>query len=70
MADIRAFRGYRYDLGQVGTLSDVIAPPYDVIDPGLQQIGVLLARFAVDKPLEIIFRRLRQRGPAETDDQQ
>src|SRR5256885_14490331 len=37
MADIRAFRGYRYDLGRVGALSDVIAPPYDVIDPALQQ---------------------------------
>src|SRR5215472_13224415 len=37
MADIRAFRAYRYDLGRVGNLSDVIAPPYDVIDPALQQ---------------------------------
>ncbi len=37
MADIRAFRAHRYDLGRVGNLSDVIAPPYDVIDPALQQ---------------------------------
>src|SRR6516165_10272367 len=37
MADIRAFRAFRYDLGRVGALSDVIAPPYDVIDPALQQ---------------------------------
>lgn len=37
MADIRAFRGYRYDLGRVGTLGDVVAPPYDVIDAPLQQ---------------------------------
>src|SRR5271165_6111800 len=37
MAEIRAFRAFRYDLGRVGTLSDVIAPPYDVIDPALQQ---------------------------------
>jgi uncharacterized protein (DUF1015 family) len=37
MADIRAFRAFRYDLGRVGALSDVIAPPYDVIDPTLQQ---------------------------------
>ncbi len=37
MADIRAFRGFRYDLGRVGALSDVIAPPYDVIDHALQQ---------------------------------
>jgi uncharacterized protein (DUF1015 family) len=37
MADIRAFRAFRYDLGRVGTLSDVVAPPYDVIDRDLQQ---------------------------------
>lgn len=37
MADVRAFRGFRYDLGTVGALSSVIAPPYDVIDPALQQ---------------------------------
>jgi uncharacterized protein (DUF1015 family) len=37
MADIRAFRGFRYDLGRVGALSDVVAPPYDVIDSALQQ---------------------------------
>jgi uncharacterized protein (DUF1015 family) len=36
MADVQAFRAYRYDLGRVGALSDVIAPPYDVIDPALQ----------------------------------
>ncbi|MBX3434467.1 MAG: DUF1015 domain-containing protein [Pirellulales bacterium] len=37
MPDIVAFRGIRYDLGHVGSLSDVIAPPYDVIDPALQE---------------------------------
>lgn len=37
MPDIAAFRGIRYDLGHVGSLSDVIAPPYDVIDAELQQ---------------------------------
>jgi uncharacterized protein (DUF1015 family) len=36
MPDVSAFRGIRYDLGHVGSLSDVIAPPYDVIDPDLQ----------------------------------
>jgi uncharacterized protein (DUF1015 family) len=36
MPSITAFRGFRYDLGHVGSLSDVIAPPYDVIDPELQ----------------------------------
>ncbi|MCH8921648.1 MAG: DUF1015 domain-containing protein [Planctomycetes bacterium] len=36
MPDITAIRGLRYDLGHVGSLSDVIAPPYDVIDEQLQ----------------------------------
>ena len=36
MPEIEAFRGIRYDLGHVGSLSDVIAPPYDVISPELQ----------------------------------
>src|SRR5262245_47027909 len=37
MAHISAFRAHRYDLGRVGPLSDVVAPPYDVIDDRLQQ---------------------------------
>ena len=37
MAMIEAFPGIRYDLGRVGVLSEVIAPPYDVIDGVLQQ---------------------------------
>jgi uncharacterized protein (DUF1015 family) len=37
MPHISAFRGIRYDLGHVGSLSNVIAPPYDVIDSALQQ---------------------------------
>ncbi|HEY2838306.1 MAG TPA: DUF1015 domain-containing protein [Pirellulales bacterium] len=36
MPEIQAFRGLRYDLGHVGSLSAVIAPPYDVIGPELQ----------------------------------
>ena len=36
MPDIQPFHGLRYDLGHVGSLSDVIAPPYDVIDAELQ----------------------------------
>jgi len=37
MPEIQAFRGIRYDLGHVGSLSNVVAPPYDVIDPDLQE---------------------------------
>ncbi|HWE36222.1 MAG TPA: DUF1015 domain-containing protein [Isosphaeraceae bacterium] len=36
MPDVRPFRGIRYDMARVGALSDVVAPPYDVIDPALQ----------------------------------
>ncbi len=36
MPDIQAFRGLRYDLKHVGSLSQVAAPPYDVIGPDLQ----------------------------------
>ncbi len=37
MPDVRPFRGVRYDVAQVGALSDVVAPPYDVIDATLQE---------------------------------
>lgn len=36
MPEIRPFRGVRYDPAQVGNLSEVVAPPYDVIGPDLQ----------------------------------
>ncbi|GAA4452650.1 DUF1015 domain-containing protein [Novipirellula rosea] len=36
MPQIAPFAALRYNLDHVGSLSDVIAPPYDVIDPQLQ----------------------------------
>jgi uncharacterized protein (DUF1015 family) len=42
MADVQAFRALHYDLGVVGSLQSVIAPPYDVIDP--EQRAALAAR--------------------------
>ena len=36
MPQIQAFRGLRYNLAQVGSLSECIAPPYDVVDRKLQ----------------------------------
>jgi uncharacterized protein (DUF1015 family) len=36
MPEIQAFRGLRYNLAQVGSLSNCIAPPYDVVDSALQ----------------------------------
>src|SRR3954453_21068569 len=44
MADVQAFRALHYDLGVVGSLQSVIAPPYDVIDP--EQRAALAARSA------------------------
>lgn len=37
MPKIQAFRGIRYNLAKVGSLSSVVAPPYDVVDQQLQQ---------------------------------
>ena len=37
MAEVNAFRGWRYDVGQVGALAEVVAPPYDVISPAQQE---------------------------------
>lgn len=37
MPIIAPFAGLRYDLDAIGLLSDVVAPPYDVIDPDLQE---------------------------------
>src|SRR5258708_9580933 len=61
MADIRAFRGVRYDLGRVGALSDVVAPPYDVIDPALQQ--ALYDR----SPHNVVRLILNKESPADTE---
>lgn len=61
MADIRAFRGFRYDLGRVGALSDVVAPPYDVIDPALQQ--ALYDR----SPYNVIRLELNREEPTDTE---
>ncbi|MFP6656551.1 MAG: DUF1015 domain-containing protein, partial [Pirellulales bacterium] len=36
MAKIDAFPGLRYDLGHIGALSNVVAPPYDVIGAEFQ----------------------------------
>ena len=37
MAELQPFAAWRYDVGQVGDLSDVTAPPYDVISPDEQK---------------------------------
>jgi uncharacterized protein (DUF1015 family) len=42
MADVQPLRALHYDLDKVGSLADVAAPPYDVIDP--EQRGRLADR--------------------------
>src|SRR5262245_59814424 len=61
MAHISAFRAHRYDLGRVGPLSDVVAPPYDVIDDPLQQ--ALYDR----SPSNVIRLELNKPQPGDTD---
>src|SRR5947208_1339068 len=61
MAEIRAFRAHRYDLGRVGNLSDVVCPPYDVIDDGLQQ--ALYDR----SPYNVVRLELNKPEPTDTD---
>ena len=34
---VRAFRGYRYGIGRVREVSEVVAPPYDQISPELRE---------------------------------
>ena len=63
MADIQAFRGFRYDLGRVGNLSDVIAPPYDVIDAALQQA---LYDRSPHNVIRLILNKERRATPSTT----
>ena len=62
MPELHAFRGLRYDLGHVGALSDVVAPPYDVIDPELQ--SALYERH----PANVIRLILNRDEPGDEDD--
>ena len=68
MPEIRPFRGVRYDLARVGALSDVVAPPYDVIGPALQDtlysaspFNTLSRRFSILTP---VWTRSTTRRPA------
>ena len=59
MPDIRPFRGIRYDMAQVGALSDVVAPPYDVIGPVLQD------RLYDASPYNVIRLELNREEPGD-----
>jgi len=60
MPDIRPFRGIRYDMAQVGAISDVVAPPYDVIDPALQD------RLYDASPYNIVRLELNREEPGDS----
>ncbi len=66
MADIRAFRGWRYNLARVGELSAVVAPPYDVIGPDLEQ--QLLARHA-ENVVRVELAKVPTSGTAAAGDE-
>jgi uncharacterized protein (DUF1015 family) len=81
MADVQPLRALHYDLAKVGSLADVAAPPYDVIDP--EQRGRLADRspynvVRVDLPegepdpyaeAAGIFERWRDEGAVVRDDE-
>jgi uncharacterized protein (DUF1015 family) len=60
MPDVSPFRGVRYDVARVGTLSDVVAPPYDVIDPALQD------RLYHASPYNVIRLELNRDEPGDS----
>jgi uncharacterized protein (DUF1015 family) len=59
VADVPPFPALHYDLTRVGSLRDVTAPPYDVIDA--EQRAELLAR----SPLNVVEIDLPRAGPGE-----
>jgi len=62
MPEIKAIRGLRYDLGHVGALADVVAPPYDVIDADQQQA-------LYDRHESNVVRLILNREEASDDEQ-
>jgi uncharacterized protein (DUF1015 family) len=59
MAEVQPFPALHYDLARVGSLQDVAAPPYDVIDA--DQRAELLRR----SPFNVVEIDLPQAGPGE-----
>src|SRR5688572_20799134 len=62
MVDIAPFRALRYAQSKVGHISDVIAPPYDVITPAMQDL--LYARHANN----VVRVDLTKQDPGEAED--
>ena len=64
MADVQPLRALHYDPRLVGSLADVVAPPYDVIDA--EQRAALLAR----SPFNVVAVDLPQAAPDGRDQYQ
>ncbi len=60
MAHVHPFRGWRYDVAQVGDLSDVTCPPYDVIDGEFQE------RLYEQHPCNVIRLELNRDEPGDS----
>jgi uncharacterized protein (DUF1015 family) len=60
MPEIYPFRGVRYDMARVGSLADVVAPPYDVIGPELQH------RLYAASPYNVIRLELNREEPGDS----
>ncbi len=65
MADVRPLNALHYDLGVVGSLQDVAAPPYDVIDT--DQRTELLKRSPYNAVAIDLPKPYGSSGPQETD---
>ena len=61
MPEIHAFRGLRYDLKHVGSLSDVVCPPYDVISPEFQD------QLYKRHPANVVRLELNRDEPGDND---
>ena len=61
MPDIQAFRALRYDLKHVGSLSNVVCPPYDVIDAKFQD------ELYKKHPANFIRLELNREEPGDND---
>ncbi|MFW6195377.1 MAG: DUF1015 domain-containing protein, partial [Chloroflexota bacterium] len=60
MADVRPFRGVRFNTPVAGDLSDLLCPPFDVISP--EQQGTLYAR----SPYNVVRLELSKEEPGDT----
>ncbi|HEX4132929.1 MAG TPA: DUF1015 domain-containing protein [Pirellulales bacterium] len=61
MPEIQPFAGLRYDLGHVGSLSEVVCPPYDVIGPELHE------QLYKRHPANMVRLELNREEPGDND---